>query len=503
MFSFRHTIRLLLKSPGFTITAILILGFGIGTNTAIFSLVDAVLLKPLPYPHAERLVQIYQEIPNVPWTWFDYPDYKDFSRTQRSFEELGAIRTWHFDLSGQGEPVRLFGGYVSASFFQVFRIPFLLGRPFTEDEDKSGGPLLVVLNERIWRTQFNGDPSIVGKTITLDNQSCLVVGVAPVQIEDWTAGLDVLIPLNLMPVFGDNSSQFRGSHHLDCYGRLKEGVSFAQAQTECDIIQRTLTERYPDTDQGYSIKAVPLLSSAVSDYAGTLWLLEAAVVCLILIACANVANLFLGRSLDRRKQMNIRAAVGASRFRLIRQTLGECMLLSIVGGVLGITIAFGTIALIRALSPLQDLARFARVSLDFTGLVFCFCATVVSALLFGLFPAWNLSKTNLVNSLKGGSGRQGTAGPQRQRMQSFLIIAQVGIACVLMIAAGLLARSLQASETISFGFDPHHLFAAKIELAGVRYKKDGRSLKFFKDLLAKVRSLPGVKAAALNPNPPF
>ena len=306
-----------------------------------------------------------------------------------------------------------------------------------------------------------------------------------------------------MPVFGDNSSQFRGSHHLDCYGRLKRGVSLAQAQTESDVIQRTLTERYPDTDQGYSIKPVPLLSSAVGNYAGTLWLLEGAVLCLLLIACANVANLFLARSLDRRKEMNIRAAIGASRFRLIRQTLAECMILSITGGVLGIAIAFGTIGLIRALSPLQDLARFERVTLDFTALAFCFGATVASALLFGLFPAWNLSKTNLVNSLKDESGRQGTAGPQRQRVQSFLIIAQVGIACVLMIGAGLLARSLQASETMSLSFDPHHLLAAKIELAGVRYGKDGRSLKFFKDLLAKVRSLPGVTAAALNPNPPF
>ena len=503
MSSLRHTIRLLLKSPGFTITAILILGFGIGANTAIFSLVDAVLLKPLPYPHAERLVQIYQEIPNAPWTWFDYPDYQDFCRTQGSFEDLAAIRTWHFDLSGQGDPVRLFGGYVSASFFKVFRIPFLLGRPFVEDEDKPGGPLLVVINERIWRTEFSADPSIVGKKITLDNQRCLVIGVAPAQIEDWTSGLDVLIPLNLMPVFGDNSSQFRGSHHLDCYGRLKRGVSLAQAQTESDVIQRTLTERYPDTDQGYSIKPVPLLSSAVGDYAGTLWLLEGAVLCLLLIACANVANLFLARSLDRRKEMNIRAAIGASRLRLIRQTLAECMILSITGGVLGIAIAFGTIGLIRALSPLQDLARFERVILDFTALAFCFGATVASALLFGLFPAWNLSKTNLVNSLKDESGRQSTSGPQRQRVQSILIVAQVGVACVLMIGAGLLARSLQASETISLGFDPQHLFAVKIELAGVRYGKDGSSLKFFKDLLAKVRSLPGVSAAALNRNPPF
>src|SRR3984957_17530078 len=178
---FRYTLRLLAKSPGFTITAILILGFGIGANTAIFSLIDAVLLKPLPYPSPERLAIISQETPNSPLAWVDYPDYQDFCRSQRSFEDLGVMREWHFDLSGQGDPVRLFGGYVSASFFKVFRIPFLLGRPFTEEEDKPGGPFLAVINERIWRNKFGADPTIIGKTITLDNQRCMVVGVAPAQ----------------------------------------------------------------------------------------------------------------------------------------------------------------------------------------------------------------------------------------------------------------------------------------------------------------------------------
>ena len=501
--SLRCTLRVLLKSPGFTITAVLILGFGIGANTAIFSLIDAVLLRPLPYPHQERLVQVSQEIPDSPWTWFDYPDYQDFCAAQRSFEELTAMRGWHFDLSGQGEPIRLTGGYASASFFKVFRLPFLLGRPFVEDEDKPGGPLVAVINERIWRSRFSADQKIIGKKITLDNQSCVVVGVAPTEIEDWTAGLDVLIPLNLMPTFGDHGLPVRGSHRLDCYGRLKEGVTLAQAQSECELIQGSLAERYPDTDKGYKIRVVPLLRSSLADYTSTLWLLGAAVACLLLIACANVANLFLARSLGRRKEMNVRAAIGASRFRLMGQLLLESALLSVVGGALGVIIAIWAIAFIKTLSPQQDLARFQRVSLDVTALLFCFGTTVVTALLFGLFPAWNLSKVNLGSTLSDEGNRSSTLGHHRQRVQSILTTAQVAIACVLLVGAGLLARSFQATQSVPLGFNPEHVLAVQIELPSIQYGPGGRSLTFFQNFLDKVRQIPGVSAAALNPDPPF
>ena len=483
--------------------AILILGFGIGANTAIFSLIDAVLLRPLPYPSPERLVIISQETPNSPNSWVDYPDYQDFFRSQGSFEDLGVMREWHFDLSGQGDALRLFGGYVSASFFKVFRIPFILGRPFTVEEDKPGGPFLAVINERIWRSKFGGDPNIVGKTISLDNQKCQIVGVAPVQIEDWTAGLDVLIPLNLMPTFGNEGLFLRTSHQLDCYGRLKAGVTLAQAQAECDLMQKSLAGRYPDSDKAFVMRVAPLLESSVSGYTGTLWLLGAAVVCLLLIACGNVATLFLARSLERRKEINVRAAIGASRFQLVSQLLQESALLSVLGGLLGVIIAFWAIELIKVLSPQQDLARFERVSLNVGALVFCFGATLVTALLFGLFPALNLSKTNLETVLRDEGSRSGTAGRQRQRLQSNLITAQVALTCVLLIGAGLLARSLEATQTVPLGFDPEHLLAARIELGAGRYGSGGRSLTFFQNLLGKVRVLPGITAAALNPNPPF
>ena len=499
----RRTIRLLLKSPGFTITAVLILGFGIGANTAIFSLINTVLLKPLPYPHPDRLVQICQGIESSPDTQFDYPDYQDVCHQQTGFSDLAAIRTWHFDLSGQGEPLRLTGGYVSASFFKVFSVPFLLGRPITETEDIPGGPLVAIINERIWKNHFGGDPAIIGKKINLDNQSCLIVGVAPAQIEDWTAGLDVLLPLNVMPVFGNDRLFVRATHRLDCYGRLKEGVTLSQAQAECGLIQMSLSERYPESDRGYTIHVIPLLRGAVSDYAPALWVLGAAVACLLLIACANVANLFLTRALDRKREMNVRAAMGASRLRLACQLAFETAFLSILGGLLGLVIAICTIGFIKALSPQQDLARFERVGLDETALLFCFGATMVTSLLFGIFPAWNLSKVNPGSALRGEDLRSATTGHQRQRLQSLLIIAQVALACILLVAAGLLMRSFQATQAVRLGFNPHGLLAAQIELSGIHYGSDSHSLTFFLSLLEKVRRLPGVSAVALNPDPPF
>jgi putative ABC transport system permease protein len=500
----RYTVRLLLKSPGFTITAALILGFGIGANTAVFSLIDAVILKSLPYPHSDRLVQISQSRQGSPDRWVDYPDYQDFCTTQRSFSDLAVLRGWHFDLSGQGDPVRLTGGYASTSFFEVFRTPLLLGRPFTNEEDKPNGPLVAVLNERLWRDRFNADPKIIGTTITLDNQVLQVVGIAPAQIEDWTAGLDVLLPLNAISAFGERHLlEQRALHRLDCFGRLKAGVTLDQAQADSETIQRNLANQYPDTDKGYEIRLVPLLDSSVNDYSSTLWLLGAAVVCLWLIANANIGNLFFARALERRREITIRATLGASRLRLAGQLMLESSFLSVFGGLIGLLVAVWAISLIKVLSPQQDLARFQRVSLDAGALLFFFGTTIFTSLLFGLLPAWCWSKANLGSGLKDETTRGGTAGPRRQKIQSLLMIVQVAVSCVLLIGANLLARSFQTMQTIPLGFNPNHLLAIQIELPSIRYKSEGRSLTFFETLLENVRHLPQVSAAALNPDPPF
>jgi putative ABC transport system permease protein len=501
--SVRYTVRLLLKSPGFTITAILILGSGIGANTAIFSLIDAVLLKPLPFPHPERLAAIYQPYQDFEWTNLDYPDYQDFSAAQHSFESLAALKDSSFDLSGHGDAERLYGYFSTASFFRVLQVPFILGRPFTESEDVPGGPLVVVLNERVWRTRFNADPKILGTQVTLDGQVFEVIGVVSVEVEDWTSGLDLLMPLNLMPLFGRHGLSMRDNHKFACYGRLKEKVTVTEAQAEAEVIQRHLSEKYPEADGGYGIRVVRLLADSVSGYSPTLWLLGGAVGCLWLIATVNISNLLFFRSLGRRKEMAIRSALGADRRRLFGQLLLENVTLSAFGGGLGVLIAFWAIEIVKQLSPQQDLARFAKPSFDLRALAFFVVVMLLASLLFGVLPAYSLSKSGPGSALSDDGSRAGMTGPARQRVQSALIAVQVALACLLLIGAGLLARSFVAVETTPLGFNPHQVLAVQIELPSVRYESGARSLDFFETLLQKTRQLPGVISASLNPNPPF
>jgi putative ABC transport system permease protein len=289
--SLRYTGRLLLKSPGFTVTAVLILGFGIGTNTAIFSLIDAVLLNPLPFPKANQLVQIFQSrtdkgfLDRSDWGNLDYPDYLDLRGSQQSFVSL-CVQYWDYlDLSGQGIPERLTAIFASPDLFKVTNLPFILGRPFTDEEDKSGGPLVVVLSESLWKAHFNSDPNIIGKNMTLSGESFQVIGVCPRQTEDvCTPSSDsVYVPLHVSEFFQGPWLDRRDQHALLCFGRLKKGVSSARAEADLGVIQSNLVARYPDTNKGYGIHVIPLLDSTIATYAATVWLLGAAVGCLLLI----------------------------------------------------------------------------------------------------------------------------------------------------------------------------------------------------------------------------
>ncbi|MBV8274114.1 MAG: ABC transporter permease [Verrucomicrobia bacterium] len=321
----RHTIRLLLKSPSFTITAILILGFGIGANTTVFSMIDAVILNALPYPQPDRLVRIHQPEGNTNyWAQVDYPDYLDIRASQRSLEDLAVQYWWFLDFAGQGNPQRFTAIFASPGLFNLSNLPFVLGRPFTEDEDKNGGPLVVVLSEALWRSRFNSDPSIVGKSLRLSGRSFQVIGVCPRQIEDVsTPANDIIyVPVHVSDPSG-NDFQKRDEHYLSLFGRLKPGVTLAEAQAELEIIQQNLVKQYPASNTGYGIKVVPVQENMVSSYSGTVWLLGGAVGCLLLISCGNVANLLFARGLARRKEMLIRATLGASRGSLLRQLFSE------------------------------------------------------------------------------------------------------------------------------------------------------------------------------------
>lgn len=499
----RYTIRLLLKSPGFTITAVLILGFGIGANTAIFSLIDSVLLRPLPFPKPDRLVSVFLSYQNVGDSGLDYPDYVDMNAATHSFDSLAVTHSDVLDLSGTGEAERLHVHFVSASLFQVTGRPLILGRSFTEQEDIPHGPLVALLTERFWRTRFNSDPNIIGKSLTLSDQNVQVIGIVSEQVDD--AGpppADAYVPIHALLVF-DYPLLKRSEHWIGCLGRLKGGVSVAQARADLETIQNNLVDRYPDADKGYGLRISPLLDSIVGRYSTTVWLLGGAVGCLFLISSANVANLLFARALERRKEMTVRAALGASRTRLFSQLLFEAAFLSLLGGVLGLFVAFGTIGIIKELSP-QDLYRFQEVGINANALLFVFAVTAAISLLAGFLPAWNLSKANIGSALKDEGGRMGSTGPQRQRTQSILVIGQVALACLLLSGTGLLARSFQAAQNVPFGFDPHHILIADLNLTSTKYELDGvRTRAFWDAVLEKVRQLPGVTEAAMNDNLPF
>jgi len=381
-------------------------------------------------------------------------------------------------------------------------LPFVLGRPFTEDEDKPGGPLVVVLSDHLWRTRFNSDANIIGTNLTLSDRSFQVIGVCRAQADvSDPSEIDLYTPLSVAAVFG-YELQKRDQYVLDGFGRLKEGVSVAQAQADLDTICHNLKTQYPDTDKEFKIRVVPLLDSVAGNHSATIWLVGAAVGCLLLISGANVSNLLFARALDRRKEMTIRATVGAPRWWLMGQLLLETALLSVLGCIVGFFLALWVVGLIKALSP-QNLYRVQEVRLDTTALLFVFGVTAFIALLSGFLPAWSLSKTNLGSALKEEGRRGETIGPSRQKTQSILVVGQVALACVLLIGAGLLARSLQAAQGMPLGFNPHQLLTAWIYPTNAGYADLRRRRHFFDAALEKARRLPGVTDAAMNAELPF
>jgi putative ABC transport system permease protein len=411
--SLRCTIRLLLKSPGFTITALLILGFGIGTNTAIFGLINAVILKPLPFPEPSQLVQISQPSQNDPFEEVDYPDYVDIDRAQHTFASLAVVTHAGLDLTGSGEPQHVSVQFVSASLFKVSAQQVTIGRVFTDAEDIPHGPLLAVLSEHFWKTRFNADPQIIGKNITLGDNSFEVIGVVPVQASDWgPPGDDVYVPANAVaPVgfFGNNRGyplELRDRHYFFCVGRLKPGFTLGQAQADLDIIHRDLLRRYPETTQGYGLRVTPLLDRLVSSYSGTTSLLAAAAGLLLLISSANIANLLFARGLQRGREMMIRTALGAARRQLIGQVLSETLLLSSFGATLGLLITLASTEAIRKLCP-TDLYRFQEFGIDSVTLFFVLVVTVLAALLSGLWPAVSLSRGYFSSVVKTSWGAYG------------------------------------------------------------------------------------------------
>jgi putative ABC transport system permease protein len=503
----RYSLRQLVKAPGFTITAIVILGSSIGLSTAIFSLTDAVVLKPLPFPSSGRLVLVCLPYQHHPFSVFDYPDYVDMAAAQHTFDSLAVTVQRTVGLHTNGEAQLLEAAFVSFSLFRVTDLPVILGRVFTVNEDIPNGPLVAVLSERCWRSRFQSDPNIIGKSVVLNDLSIQVIGIAPSQMDDWgPPGIDVYLPIHTVVAFhflGNDVFANRGNHLFACFGRLKPGVTVSEGEADLKTIQSNLFTHYPGVNQGRSLRILPLLGFIVSDYATTIWLLAAAAVVLLIVSCLNIGNLLFARGLYRRREIMIRATLGASRWRIIGQLLQETLLLTSIGGIAGIVIANICVWATKSLIP-KDIYRFQELQINLNALGFTICAIIVAALVAGLLPAWSLSQVTLTPALQGEGGRGGTGGPHRHRIQTGLVTAQVALTCVLLVAAGLLARSFYASQTKELGFKPDHLFKAGISLTSVKYESDdAKNVAFWDEVLTKLRRIPGVTDAGMNENPPL
>jgi putative ABC transport system permease protein len=490
----RYGLRMLAKNPGFSVLVILTLALGIGANTAIFSVVSAVLLRPLPFPEPDRLVAILHVDLRTGETGraLSYPDFADLRAESKTLEAAAAYDEGSATMTGMGDPIHLTMGIYSADMFNVLREPAMLGREFTRAEDKPGTHV-VMLSYRLWKTRFGGNPRVTDKQIVLDGQPYVVAGVMPAEFQ---FPLDTQ-PVDLwttMAVEGAESQAERGSHFLRVIGRLRSGATQAGANAETAEISARLEKQYQDTNGHWGMTLQPEIQELVGNVRPALLMVLGAVGFLLLIACANAANLLLARAAGRQREMAIRASLGAGKSRILRQLLTESVMLSLAGGVLGLLLAvWGTAALVNL--PSLEIPRLASAGLDLRALAFMLAVSVFTGILFGLAPALHASRFNLFGSLKEG-GRTATEGRGRSRLRSLLVISQVSLAVVLLIGASLLIESMYHLLHQSPGFDPQGVMAFALDLPDARYGKPAQSADFFKEVLERIQTVRGVKNAS-------
>jgi len=497
----RFALRQLRKSPGFTLIAVLTLALGIGANTAIFSVIYAVLLRPLPYPDADQIMILTETDANMPQISVSFPDYLDWRHDNTVFENLAISRRESFNLSGleNRAPEQISGGLVTANFFKVIGLNPQLGRVFTEEEDRVGGPLLAVISDRLWQRVFNRDPNVLGRAVNLGNQPYTIIGVMPPQMFSPRT-VDVWFPLMRRT---DNPGWQTRDNHPGLFGwaRLKNGVTQEKALSELKQIAARLAKQYPDSNSAVSVTVTPLLENQVSDYRDSLNLLLGAVALVLLIACANLANLLAARGAARDREFAVRAAVGASRWQIIRQLLVESVVLAVVGGALGLCLAAWGRDLLIALSPAGS-PRFKDLPLDGWVLSFSVALSFVTSLLFGLWPAWHTSRVDIQLALKSG-GHGSSDSPGARRSRDLLVIAEVALTLVLLSGAGLVLKSFANARSLGLGFDPHLLLSARIDLPEPSYSDGKKLLNFSAALMEKLSALPGVEHVALASAPPL
>jgi predicted permease len=490
----RYALRVLRKSPGFTLVAVLTLALGIGANTALFSVVNGVLLNPLPYPHPDQLVSMGEHDPPFRESSISYPNFLDWVRENHSFQSLAAYRRNDFSLTGSGQPGRVKAMQVSATFLPLLGVQPVIGRTFTAAEDQRGAAPVAMLSEGLWKSKFGGSPGILGKMITLDGIGHTVVGIVPANFYFSSTSFrlgDVYMPIGAWnDTFFYNRQDHMGTRGV---GRLKPGVTFAQAQADMDSVARNLAAAYPDVDSRSGIYLSPLKERMVEDVKPMLILLLAAVGFVLLIACVNVANLLLARSTGRAREFAIRAALGASPGRMIRQLLTESTLLSVAGGALGLLLAsWGTGAALRALP--QTLPRANDVGIDARVLLFTLVVCILVGVLFGLAPALKTSHPDLHETLKeGGRGASGA----KYRTQGMFVVVEMALAVVLLIGAGLAIRSLAGLWNVNPGFNPHNVLGFGVALPPAMAKETPDQFRAsLLQLRETIAAVPGVEAVS-------
>ncbi|HTS88980.1 MAG TPA: ABC transporter permease [Gemmatimonadales bacterium] len=505
----RHGARTLPKATGFASVAVLSLAIGIGANSAIFSITDTLLLKPLRYHSADRIAIVWQRSPglNVAQDWLSIGQYLDIKNDAHGFDEVAAAIGASVNLTGGDAPERLDGARVSSSFFPLFGATAALGRVLDPDDDRVGQPPVVVLSDGFWRRRFGADPTVVGRTLSLNGLPFTVIGVLPATFRfdrevlpavNGIRNVEFFLPLPL----GDSARNARDREDYNVYARLRPGASWTGVEAELRSLANRMKRDYPanyPANGGLTLSAVPLLSQVVGDAPFALRLLLGAVGFVLLIACANVANLLLSRGTSRQKELAIRAAIGAGPHRLVRQLMLESVLLALLGGGVGLLLAVASIEALRRFGP-ASVPRLGEVGIDLRVVGFTFAASLLTAVVFGLLPAVRASRVDPNEALKEGGRSGGSAGqgPARDRLRRALISAEVALSIVLLLGAGLMVRSYQRILAANPGFNPHHLLTFRLSLPGFRYRTPEAVTAFYRTLEERIQGLPGVQAVGSN-----
>jgi putative ABC transport system permease protein len=490
--------RGLRRAPGFALVAILTLGLGIGANTAIFSIINAVLLRPLPYQNPGQLVRLY-ETEDAPGNYpFTGPDFLDWKTQNHSFQEM-AVYSWGQDmnLGGQGQPDHVIGTPTEANFFSLLGARALLGRTWAQGEDEPGHDRVVILGYGLWQEHFNGDPNIVGRQVTLDDRKYDVVGVMPAGFH-FPSDAQLWVPQDM----DSKSLRSRGSHWLNAIGRLKPGVSLQQARAEMNLVAAHLEQQYPDSNHKVGASLVGMHEDMVGESRATLLMMVGAVVLVLLIACANVANLLLSRAVGRQREIAIRGALGAGRGRLVRQLLTESVLLSLAGGAFGLLMAWGGVRIITSLRHI-GLPHANVIEINLPVLAFAAAVALLTGLAFGLFPALQIARPDLYEALKGAGGGSGTTSRHRRIVGDALVVSEVGLSLLLLISAGLLLKDFMRMRNTEVGVRPEGLWAGSLSLPETKYPHQQERFTFAQALLEKVQHVPGLESAAISDRLPL